>query len=278
MDTERRKSSFWNWIIVIVIPALSVALTAQSLTEINLPPKALVIERTAIPQSIHLDRELVLWMLSPQKHDRGELSKSNPYTCPEWTLGSYYSGPTRISLADTSAKTVINTIDLRYAGRPEDFFDIPYRISAGYFYVVPGHRRGSEGKPALLALRDFNGDGLPLETAFFEAQSCMGLPTTLIGYSPKQDRVIHYEVELKTTLQRRIEGRRIVTTGKAKTETTSWVDYLFSEEPSTPGHWSYEIDYSGRGGALESYDVTYDPSREILFGSHSVLERACVVQ
>ncbi len=43
------------------------------------------------------------------------------------------------------------------------------------------------------------GDGLPLETAFFQAVACMGLNTTLIGYSPPRDEVIQYEVELKIT-------------------------------------------------------------------------------
>jgi hypothetical protein len=278
MDPERSKGRNWNWIIVIVVPALSVALTAQSLTDLNLPPKAVVIERAPIPQRIDRDRELVLWMPSPQRHDRREFSESDPYTCPEWTLGSYYSGPTRISLMNTSAKRVINTVILRHARWPEHSFDIPYRIIGGYYYLVPGYKRGSEGRPALLALRDFNGDGLSLETAFFEAEACMGLPTTLIGYSPKQDRVIQYEVELKITKQKIIEGRGIVDPGESRTETANWVDYLFSTKPSPQGHWSYQIDYTGRAGNVESYDVTYDPSSEKFIGSCTTMAPSSDVQ
>jgi hypothetical protein len=210
-------------------------------------------------------------MLSPQKHDRGEFSQSNPYTCPEMTLGSYYSGPTRVSLVDTNSKRAINTVNLRRQWSAEDSFDIPYRILSDYVYLVPAHEHGSEGKPALLALRDLNGDGLPLEAAFFEAEACMGLQTTLVGYSPKQDRVIQYEVELKITEQKIVEGRGILNTGKARTETARWVDYLFAEPSTGLGRWSYKIDYRGRGGALDSYNVHYDPSREKFFGTRASL-------
>jgi hypothetical protein len=183
---------------------------------LNLPPGAVVIAPAAIPLAIHPDRELVLWMISPKKNDRGAFSESNLYSCPEMTLGSYYSGPTRISLMDSSAKRMIDTINLR-SSYEEDSFDVPYRILADSYYLVPGGKRGQEGKPKLLALRDFNGDGLPLEIAFFEAEACGAVMTTLIGYNPKQDRVIQYQVELRTTTQKEIKGRGFVIVGAATT-------------------------------------------------------------
>jgi hypothetical protein len=206
-------------------------------------------------------------MLSPATHDRGPLSESNPYTCPESTLGSYYSGPTRISLVDSAARRVVNTIKVTYAESDQDSFDVPYRIIAGRYYLVPGHEAGSEGKPALLSLRDFNDDGMPLETAFFRAEACMGLDTTLFGYSLRQDRVIQYPVELKITGQKIVEGRGIVNSGKPRTESSVWVDYLFSTKPDRPGHFSYVIDYTGRMGTQDTYDVHYDPSLEKFVGS-----------
>ena len=130
-----------------------------------------------------------------------------------------------------------------------------------------GTRDRSEGKPALLALRDLNGDGLPLETAFYEAEACMGLQTTLVGYSPKQDRVIQYEVELTLAAQKIVEGRGVVNREKPTTIATKWVDYLFATSPTRPGRWSYQIDYRGRLGTLDSYDVRYDPSLEKFFGT-----------
>lgn len=173
--------------------------------QVALPAGATVIEKTRIPASIHRDRALVLWMLAPERHDRGALSEDNPYTCPDYTLGSFYSGPTRISLVEAHSGQVVNTIALRSSIEEEDVFSVPYRILAGHSYLVPGIVKGREGRPALLKLRDLNGDGLALETAFHEALACMGLQTTLLGYSPRQDRVIQYEVELDVTLKTRGE-------------------------------------------------------------------------
>jgi len=247
------KRPFRAYHIVFAFTTVTLASTAQAQHDAVLPPTAVVIERSPIPASIHANREMVLWMISPTKHDRGPFSESNSYTCPEYTLGSYFSGPTRISLIDTSTERPVNTVKLSYLERKEDSFDIPYRILP-YHYAVPGPK-DAEGKPVLLALRDLNGDGLPLETVFFEAEACMGLQTTLIGYSPKQDRVIQYEVQLQ---QR-----------GAKTETMRWFDYLFAEKPQSPGRWSYTIDYSGRGGCEDSYKVRYDPAREKFFATRS---------
>lgn len=187
--------------------------------------------------------------------------------CPERTLGSYYSGPTRVSLVDTGTARVLNSVKLRDEESGADSFKIPYRILADYYYTVPEHRPGAEGKPSLLELRDFNGDGLALEAAFFEAEACMGLATTLIGYSPTQDRVIHYVVSLEITEQKIIKGRGIVNTGNPRTKSAYWADYLFAEQPTSPGHWSYMVDYTGRGGTQDSYRVHYDPSRERFVGS-----------
>jgi hypothetical protein len=108
----------------------------------------------------------------------------------------------------------------------------------------------------LLHLRDFNGDGKPLEFAFYEAQACMGLPTTIYGYSIRQDRVVQYRVELTDPLK------------ASRTEQT-WVDYLASEKQDRPGHWKYQIDYRGRGGCLDSYEVWFDASREQFQGTHT---------
>lgn len=261
-----RKAISVGWKLVL-ITTVSVPLPAQSENDPSLPAGAVVIERASVPTTTHPDRALLLWMVSPRKYDRGPLSESNPYTCPEWTLGSYYTGPTRISLVDTREKKIINTINLRHAFGGEDEFDIPYRIVAGSYYIVPGQPRGSEGKPALLALRDINGDGLALETAFFEAEACMGLLTTAIGYSPRQDKLVQYQVDLNCQAQKVVAGQGIVNTGEPVKSSATWVDYLFSEEPIHPGEWSFKIDYTGRGGALETYTVRYDQLQEKFVGS-----------
>jgi len=170
-------------------------------------------------------------------------------------------------LVETPGRKIINTITLRHSWGDEDSFDIPYRILVSDLYAVPGQQSGTEGKPMLLMLRDITGLGRPLVVSFYEAEACMGLMTTAIGYSVKQDGLIQYQIELKSRTQEIVEGRGIVDVGKATVDTTSWIDYLFAEEPAEPGHWSYEIDYRGRGGALDSYDIRYDVSKEEFVGT-----------
>ena len=220
----------------------------------GLPAGSTVIETKELTAGAHPNRSLVLWMLHPKKNDRGPLTDDNPYTCPEQTLGSYYQGATRISLVDTQTKTVINTIKL--SSDESDVFNIPYRIQPSPLYHVNETLVRGEGRPELLHLEDYNGDGQPLEAAFFEAEACMGLATTLIGYSPKQDKVIQYHVILKTPGD----------SGGGQTDNV-WVDYLFSEKPVRPGYWKYEIDYRGRAGTLDRYEVRYDPAAEVFRGS-----------
>jgi hypothetical protein len=227
----------------------------------GLPSDAVIIETRPLPASVRTDRTLVLWMLDPKPNDRGPLDEMNVYTCPEETLGSYYLGATRVSLVNTATLRVINTLPIRWdqeAGDHEaqDEFAIPYRIHGRGYYYVPGKRRDEEGKPELLHLRDFKGDGNALEFAFYEAQACMGLPTTIYGYSVRQDRVIQYRVELTDPSDGKVEHR-------------TWVDYLARNKQDAPGHWAYEIDYRGRGGCLDKYEVRYNAARERFIGTHT---------
>jgi hypothetical protein len=153
---------------------------------------------------------------------------------------------------DTVAKRVINSVNI--APPQESTFDVPNLIEPGY-YAVPGARVHNEGKPRLLALRDYNGDGKALEFAFFNAEACMGLETTLIGYSEKQDKVIQYPVDLVYEAD-----------GKRSRQTEQWVEYLFAETPVKPGYWRYQIDGTGRGGSLTSYEIRYDAAKERFTG------------
>jgi hypothetical protein len=105
-------------------------------------------------------------------------------------------------------------------------------------------------------LRDYNGDGRAEEFALFDALACMGLPTTLIGYSESKDRVVQYPVNLQVT-----EG------AKRSERTTYWPDYLFSRKPLRPGYWKYEIDYRGRAGTLDKWEIRYNRQAERFEGS-----------
>jgi hypothetical protein len=229
------------------------AAIAESQTKIiGLPKEAVIIETKNLRSSNHPNRSLVLWMLKP-KRNPSNIPDDESYTCPDETRGSSYDGPTRVSLVDTSTNTVINTVKiLKDYEEPADTFNLPYAIRSGYYYYSPKPARaGAQTRPTILLLRDYNGDGKALEFALFDALACMGLQTTLIGYSERQDRVIHFPINLT-----------VVESGKSSEQSLHWADYLFSKQPQRPSYWEYEIDYRGRGGSLDKWQVQYDRSKE----------------
>ena len=212
-----------------------------------LPKSAFILEKVKVTAN----REMVLWMLDPKKFPRSE--EDDIYTCPDNTRGHYYTGVTSVSLVDIKRRQIINTLEITSDGIESGFntLDLPYLIKKGY-YDVPRIDKNKEGKPVLMKLADYNADGNPFEFALFDAIACMGLETTLIGYSQKQDKVIQYQTELKTT-----EG----------TSKEYWVDYLFGQKINKQGIWKYKIDYRGRAGALEKYEIRYDRNKEMFYGT-----------
>jgi hypothetical protein len=233
--------------LLIVACLLLPASTAFGQASIpGLPKGAVVLETRRLPIP---GRSLVLWMLNPKKNPNG-YARDDIYTCPDYSRGSYYSGPTRVSLVNSATNVIINTLSVKQD--TEDTLDLPYAIRRGYYYrVATPVRNGIETKPTIIWLKDYNGDGKALEFALFDAQACMGLDTTLIGYSEKQDRVIHYPIHLEV-----IEGAR------HSSRDGFWADYLFNKKPLRPGYWKYEIDYRGRAGTLDKWEVRYSPARE----------------
>lgn len=222
----------------------AIALAASDAEKYELAEGAKIIETRALTPN----RSLILWMIRPMKHPRD--TPGDPYTCPEYTRGSYYSGATRVSLVDSQTHKVINTVKI--VQEEADEFDLPYNIRSDYYYSVEGVPKETEGKPTIMSLKDYNGDGKAWEFALFDAQACMGLATTLIGYSERQDKVLQYQTHLAVTDP----------TGKRSNTTEQWTDYLFSKKPAGPANWKYEIDYRGRGGSLDKYEVHYDKQAE----------------
>ena len=233
----------------------------------GLPAGAVVLEAREIPSQRHTNRTLVLWMQNP-KMVPSDYGQDDLLPCPDQTRGSYYSGPARVSLLNLTTNTIINTVRIAEASyrdnealeKADGNVDVPYAIRKGYYYRVAARvRRTVEAKPTIMWLRDYNGDGKALEFALFDAPACMGLQTTLIGYSEKQDRVIHYPVSLEVT-----EGTKQVH------RNLFWADYLFNKKPNRPGYWKYEIDYTGRGGTLDAWEVRYNPMQERFEGKVTV--------
>ncbi len=237
-----------KFLIIVCFLFLPTSSFAQSGIR-GLPQGALVVETRRLPVP---NRALVLWMLNPKKNP-SDYGPDEPIPCPDQTRGSYYSGPTRVSLLNSTTNTIINTVKIvKEYEEGEDSFDVPYAIRKGFYYhVAVPVRRTAEAKPTIMWLRDHNGDGQALEFVLFDALACMGLETTLIGYSAKQDRVIQYPVHLEV-----IEG------AKHSTSDGFWADYLFNQKPVRRGFWKYEIDYRGRAGSLDKWEVRYNPARE----------------
>ena len=241
---------------VIVLLALASAAQARR-APYGLPAGAFVVEERRLELKGGKARALVLWMVRPKKNPF-EGGDDDIYSCPDETRGSYYSGPTRVSLVDTAARRVVNTVRVtqEYDG-VEDEFDLPYSIRRGSrYYHVEGVPEGKAGRPEIMRLRDYNGDGEALEFALFDAEACMGLQTSLFGYSLKRDRVIQYPLRVEET-DGRAKGVRL----------RHWMDYLFAKEPVAPGRWKYEIDYRGRGGTLDRHEMRYNPKLERFEGS-----------
>src|SRR5262249_34766337 len=253
-------------------------LAGQDNKKFDLPSGAVIIEEQPLESENHPDRALILWMVNPTKNPSdAQKDPEEPYMCPDETRGSCYSGPTRVSLLNTTTRTVINTVEIKVGDFEDtddcedkdgdfedtddcednaDSFDIPYAIRKEGYYRVEGNAPESEEvKPHIMWLRDYNGDGKALEFALFDAEACMGLLTTLIGYSEWQDRVIQYPIYLV------VEGD-----DGHSTELLRWCDYLFSEKPISPGCWRYEIDYRGRNGPLDKYEIRYDAQNEMFEG------------
>jgi hypothetical protein len=241
---------------LFILCALACVAQAQTRkTPYGLPTGAHVVEVRQLKLGSGKERALILWMIRQKKNPRADSEEI--YTCPEETRGSFYHGPVRVSLVDTGAGRIVNTVKVvQEYSHGEDEFDIPYRIKSGGYYHVEGAAEGREGRPTILWLRDLNGDGRALEFALFDALACMGLETTLFGYSERQDRVVQYPVSLEAEYA-----------GKRTKESLNWVDYLFGQKPTGPGRWKFEIDYRGRGGTLDSYDVRYNEQAERFEGT-----------
>jgi hypothetical protein len=191
-----------------------------------LPAGADVIEMRQLPRPAQ-HRSLVLWMLTSVASECPSAADWAP-SCPDSTRGCFLSGPARLSLVDTAAGRLINTLPLADPMSGEDSFDLPRTLRGRSPYHVPKRSRA----PTLLRPLDYNGDGARLEVAFFQAESCSLLFTALFGYSTRQDRLIQYQVR-----QYRPEGRC------SQACTTAWPDKLFALHPQARGLWRYQLAY-----------------------------------
>lgn len=230
---------------------------AENIIQSNygLPDGAKIIETLPIATDTHGNRMLILWMVNPVDVPQ---ASGAIHSCTDETRGSHYSGPTRVSLYDLQTKEIINTINVVDSlGFGEDSFDIPYNVRPEYYSILGQKGEDGQGKPSIMLLKDYNGDGKSYEFALFNKSSCKSVDTTLIGYSEKQDKVINYPINLMVNAD-----------GQQKPVSAHWGLYLFTyEHMQTPGYWNYQIDYRPTGGSLFQYDIHYDKDKEDFEGT-----------
>lgn len=224
-----------------------------------LPPDARIIEFAALGPDIP-DRAYLLWMLHPsrQPHAPGEI-----YTCPDRSRGSYWSGPTRLSLLDTANMTLRNTLAIKDPLGEDDVFDLPYQLPGtdGYPYFVPqGFGPERVGQPELLRLRDLDGDGAAREFSLASAGNCMLLLLAAFGYDPDSDTVRSLPVTLTVRKDR----------GATETTTDTWLNFWPLTTGGRDGRYQWEVDTRGRAGCLERYAVAYDRTHRRFSGTLDV--------
>jgi hypothetical protein len=180
--------------VAVVIGLLPTPLHGQSvLSYSGHPAGAVILDQEPIPSWAHQDRRLLFWVLPPISRPLtpADVVGDLEYTCPVQTSGHARLLPARVSLVDTRARKIVNTIPVKISARDE--YDVPLRIRPGYYYEVRRPLKRGEGKPHIFSLHDFNDDGRALEFAFYYMESCNGPLTMLMGYSEQQDRVTTYE-------------------------------------------------------------------------------------
>jgi hypothetical protein len=106
-------------------------------------------------------------------------------------------------------------------------------------------RHGGEGKPKIINLKDYNVDGLSLEFALFDAETCSDTAVQLIGYSIGKDRVIQYPFRSMAD--------------RADAKPWLWTNNLFAHKPIGRGHWHYTMIFPA---ATCVFDYRYRPSNE----------------
>ena len=155
---------------------------------------------------------------------------------------------------DTSRDKIVNTVEVKIPlmGGWEDQFDIPYRIKPTY-YRVDAPLRAGEGRPVIMNLKDYNGDGEALEFAVFDAQSCAVVQTQLIGYSKNSDSVVQYPIDLKGEWY------------DERDPTVMWLDKFLLQEPVRKGVWKYSRHYNS--GATAIFEISYDAASERFRGT-----------
>jgi len=243
------------------------------------PENSKIIEFKELNSSGVFDRAIVYWIQNP----RVSIQCESDYDCALSMIGhGQYNGLIKFSLVDTKLKRIINTVDFffdeLYSDPDGKIAHVKYETMAIPFvsptinsrsalqsrveYKVNGGNKSEEGFTEILDIHDYNGDGKKLEFALFEpgGGGCMGTESTLIGYSLKQDKLLWYPINIKCMEK---DNKNNIVTEQLK---YYWLGYTFTYKFANK-KLVYEIDFRGRGGSLQKYNLVYDDINECFTGS-----------
>jgi hypothetical protein len=186
------------------------------------------------------------------------IEPDEPYTCPDETRGSaWLEGRASVSLVDVGRQEIVDTIAIGSPlDAPGDRIDLPLSIRPGVYRV---RNAKPEGRPEIVRLRDWNGDGLPHEFTLYQTETCSLTFGTLVGYSEARDRLVWYGVELTVA-----EG------GARRTETLHWVDGLFRGGVSRSARDAFTRGYPEERPKTRRFEIRYDRARGRFVGTETI--------
>jgi hypothetical protein len=225
-----------------------------------LPPGAVVIETADLSPAVGKPRELILWMLRPEKILR-EVDHPGESYCGDSVYGDHWYGPTRLSLLDAEKHKILNTLEVPdFFEHPGDgySFPIPFFVSND-FYHVPNPDSKNEGAPRILNLRDLTGEGYPGQFVLFEYEFCGTPLTSVLGYSRVSDKAVQYPVEVLGS--NGLPGLEI------------WVASIFGRPTVSPGHWDFTWE-PGHGANRKIHEqVSFDPAGQLFVDRQEITPR-----
>jgi len=171
----------------------------------------------------------------------------------DMAMGTRLKGLTRVTLIDAGALRIINTLSIRdpYDSRV-DSFQIPIEAppSPNGYYPVPKIDQSGMGRPRILNLKDYTGEGTAAQFPLFAYGDSSEVDGTIVGYSQELDRVVQYPVT-------RLGGGK-----SGENATTLWTTNVFGSQPLQPGHWNLSWDPGHGTDAAVHVDVAFDRLRQ----------------
>ena len=185
-------------------------------------------------------------MLRPTKHSGGE------EYCGTTVDGDYWEGPARLSLMDSTAARLLNTVAISGRG---DSFRLPFFVSSTYYHV-PHANAEKKGTPEILYLQDLTGRGVASEFVLFMYDACGIVSTGVSGYDARSDRVLQYPVEVQ-----KADGKHA----------GLWAEQIFATKPARPGYWNFTW-APGHGAEYSVHEeVSFDASRQTFVEKQTIV-------